>query len=100
MSDWPKEAAQRLYGYLVSDEKGFTVPARRDIQLAEDAIAAALRKAREDALEEAAKLADEFTTTKHIAMDVESGIFPNQSTVRAAIAAAIRALKQKDTANE
>jgi len=37
-----------LYVFLVSDKKGFTVPVRRDIELAEQAIAEALYDAHND----------------------------------------------------
>lgn len=42
--------------------------------------------------EAAAKLAEEFATSTHIAADMRAGIFPKSSDTRDAIAAAIRAL--------
>ncbi len=49
--------------------------------------------ARNAALDEAAGVADDWTTADHIATDMRSGIFPAQSPVQDAIAAAIRARK-------
>lgn len=67
--------------------------------------ASSLLRAREDAayargLEDAARVATDWTTAEHIASDMAAGIFPQQSPVQDAIAAAIRALKppQKESA--
>jgi hypothetical protein len=50
--------------------------------------------ARAAALEEAAGVANEFRAAKHTAHDIATGVFPKQSFMGEAIAAAIRALKE------
>jgi hypothetical protein len=58
-----------------------------------EAAEAALADARAKALEEAARIADEWTAADHIAQDKRLGIFPKCSPIQDAIATAIRALK-------
>lgn len=51
---------------------------------------------RDAALEEAAGVAENFTTANHVAQDIKVGVFPSQSPAREAIASAIRQLKDTD----
>jgi predicted KAP-like P-loop ATPase len=51
-------------------------------------------EARAVALEEAAKVAEEFNGAKHAAHDIATGVFPKKSFIGEAVAAAIRALKE------
>ena len=51
-------------------------------------------EARVAALEEAAGVANEFRGAKHAAHDIATGVFPKQSFMGEAIAAAIRSLKE------
>lgn len=78
-----------------------TVTTKYDADLCEEAaveiasLRSQLEEARRDALEKAAITAKLFTTSQHIAFDMQSGIFPNQSPIQDAIAAAIRSLSQE-----
>jgi len=54
---------------------------------------------RERALEEAAKIAEQFRNNDWIAHDMRTGVFPTQSEPGIAIAAAIRALSSPDHAD-
>jgi hypothetical protein len=51
-------------------------------------------EARAAALEEAAKVVEEFNLAKHAAHDIATGVFPKKSFIGEAVAAAIRALKE------
>ncbi|UXO85625.1 hypothetical protein [Brucella intermedia] len=55
--------------------------------------------ARELALEEAARVAEQFRNNDWIAHDMRTGVFPKQSEPGVAIAAAIRALSSPDHAD-
>ena len=43
-------------------------------------------------IEAAAEFAENFTTAKHVAIDIKNGVFPDQSPTREAMASGIRAL--------
>lgn len=64
-----------------------------EIKEAERALTAALPMIRAEVLEEAAKVAQDFNGAKHLAHDLAAGLFPKQSYMGEAIAAAIRAMK-------
>jgi hypothetical protein len=55
------------------------------------ALRQAVERARGEALEEAARVAEDFRQSAHIAHDMRMGYFPKQSPLYHAIAAAIRA---------
>ena len=80
MADWAREKAKTMIAFFTNHEDGIT---------------AALRQARLDALEEAAKMAEDFTGAMHTAHDMRIGIFPKQSYMGEAISEAIRSLKEK-----
>jgi hypothetical protein len=65
-----------------------------------EAAEAKLAEARAAAFEEAAQIAENLSNSEHIAFDIREGNFPEQSDVRTAIAAAIRARAFRDTTSE
>lgn len=73
MSDWAVDAARRLYTYLVSDNKGFTVHVRRDIDAAENALVSALRTAHKVGSDEAAA---EITALRERVEKLEAALRP------------------------
>lgn len=66
----------------------------------EDELRAKLAEARAAAFEEAAQIAENLSNSEHIAFDIREGNFPEQSDVRTAIAAAIRARAFRDATSE
>ncbi len=87
MSDWADEQGYRLYRECSTFGIGY--------DKAIGSIATALRKARQDALEEARQVAEGFTGAMHTAHDLKSGVFPKRSYMGTAIASAINDLKDK-----
>lgn len=56
------------------------------------ALAAHPAESRAEVLEEAAKVAEAFSVSQHVAHSIKTGVFPEQSDIREAIADAIRKL--------
>lgn len=87
---WPRADEWKSSGDYSWPLEVLVFPARGAV-----ALAAARREGFDACKEQAAEVAHNFTGAQHAAHDMRTGVFPKQSHMGEAIAAAIRALEPK-----